>query len=357
VTKNINQRAFVLMPLATEFDDIYEYFIRGAVAEAGFDVLRADDIRNQRNILADIVQAVGDSDLVIADLSTANPNVYYELGLAHAFGKRVILLAQDIEDVPFDLRSYRVVTYTTHFSRINEAREELKRLALGARDGSVQFGSPVSDFSVISGPGPKPLISGGGQHLEDTKDDRGLLDFQNDLEDSFEIINSVLSEVGARFNSLTPEVIATGEQLQDTSNTSSKKRRVIVRTLASSLDEYAKWLRGGNATYRQALARISESLNALFSGEFVVEKDAVPQLHSFISTTLGVEENVRGSHQNFFGLIATMEGLPRIEKEFNRSKRNMAEELKELLNNIDQTLAVLSRARNAANQLLGTSKT
>lgn len=346
-------RAFILMPLASEFDDIYEYLIRGAVGEAGFDVVRADDIRNQRNILADIVQAITDSDLIIADLSTANANVYYELGLAHAFGKHVILLAQDIEEVPFDLRSYRVVTYTTHFSRINEAREELKQLALGARDGTVQFGSPVSDFRALSGPRATPIISGAEQGIAGTKDDRGFLDFQNDLEDSFEVITNVLGEVGTRFQSLNPEIVTTGEQLQDSANTSSKKRRVIVRALASSLEEYAKWLRGGNAQYRQALARISESLNALFSGEFEIEKDALPQLRAFISTMRSIEQQAQAGRETFYGLVGTMESLPRIEKEFNRAKRYMAEELKELVNNIEQTVSALARARNAATQLLG----
>lgn len=352
----MNAKAFVLMPLASEFDDIYEYLIRDAVGEAGFDVVRADDIRNQRNILADVVQAIGEADLIIADLSTANPNVYYELGLAHAFGKRVILLAQDIEEVPFDLRSYRVVTYTTHFSRVNEAREELKQLAFGAQDGTVQFGSPVSDFSVLSGSGSMMVASSRSQVLEGKKDDRGFLDFQNDLEDSFEIITNVLAEVGTRFQSLNPEVLTTAEQLKDSANTSTKKRRTIMRALASSLEDYAKWLRGGNAQYRQALARVSESLNALFSGEFEIEKDASPQLRSLISTMRIVEQQAQGGHETFSGLVTTMEALPRIEKEFNRANRNMTEEIKELINNIDQTVAVLARARNAATQFLGDSE-
>ncbi len=349
----MNPKAFVLMPLASEFDDIYEYLIRGAVSEAGFDVGRADDVRNQRNILADIVQAIGASDLIIADLSTANPNVYYELGLAHAFGRKVILLAQDIEEVPFDLRSYRVVTYTTHFSRINEAREELRQLAVGARDRTVQFGSPVSDFSVLSGSEPVTPGSVLPKDLEGRKDDRGFLDFQSDLEESFEIISNVLAEVGTRFQSLNPEVTTAGEQLRDSTNTSTKKRRTIVRTLASSLEEYAKWLRGGNGRYRQALARLSESLNALFSGEFKIEEDAFPALQSLISTMRGVEQQSQVGRESFSGLVTTMEAMPRIEKEFNRANKNMTDEIKELMNNIDQTISVLSRARNAATQLLG----
>jgi len=53
----MKQRAFVLMPFAPEFDDIYEYLIHGPLTGAGFEVMRADDIRNQRNILHDICRA------------------------------------------------------------------------------------------------------------------------------------------------------------------------------------------------------------------------------------------------------------------------------------------------------------
>ena len=60
--------------------------------------------------------------------------------------KPVILLTQAIEDLPFDLRSYRVVSYDTHFAAIKSARSELISLAKGAVDGSVPFGNPVTDF-------------------------------------------------------------------------------------------------------------------------------------------------------------------------------------------------------------------
>jgi hypothetical protein len=246
------------MPLATEFDDVYDYLIRDAVSSAGYEVTRADDIRNQRNILADIVEAIRTAALVIADLSAANPNVYYELGLAHAFGKAVILLAQDIDEVPFDLRSYRVVTYTTHFARMHEAREELKLLAAGARDGTVQFGSPVSDFSALSG--TAGLLGQAGDFRRDSADDRGLLDFQSDLEDSFQVISGVMQEVGRRFHALNPLVSATYEQLQDNANTSSKRKRAAMRALASSMERDTKWLHGNNTAYRKALAKICESL-------------------------------------------------------------------------------------------------
>ena len=86
----MQQRVFVIMPFSKEFDDIYEHLIDTPFSEAGYNVMRADDILNQQNILADIIQSIKDSDFIVADLSKANPNVYYELGLAHACEKNVI---------------------------------------------------------------------------------------------------------------------------------------------------------------------------------------------------------------------------------------------------------------------------
>ena len=80
------------MPFGEGFDEIYGLFIAGAITEAGFDPVRADDIRNQQNILKDVIAGIAESSLVVADLTGSNANVYYELGIAHGFKKRVILV-------------------------------------------------------------------------------------------------------------------------------------------------------------------------------------------------------------------------------------------------------------------------
>ena len=85
-------------------------------------MFRADDIRAHQNILKDIISALAESALIVADLTGSNPNVYYELGLAHAFRKRVILLTQQVDDLPFDLRSYRVIPYSTYFAEVAKAK-------------------------------------------------------------------------------------------------------------------------------------------------------------------------------------------------------------------------------------------
>ena len=94
--------AFVIMPFEDQFTTVFSHFIKPILEELGFNVERADDIENQRNILRDIVENIHNSALIIADLTTANANVFYELGLAHALRKPVILMTQSIEEVPFD---------------------------------------------------------------------------------------------------------------------------------------------------------------------------------------------------------------------------------------------------------------
>jgi hypothetical protein len=102
---------FVLMPFAGESRDWYEVAIRPAVEGAGFRCKRADEIFGAGPITEQIFRNIFDADVLLVDLSGKNANVFYELGVAHALGKPVVLIAQDIETIPFDLRSLRVIVY------------------------------------------------------------------------------------------------------------------------------------------------------------------------------------------------------------------------------------------------------
>ena len=82
--------AFVLMPFDDDFKVLYTSFIQPVLEQCGFVVEQAGDIENNRNILRDIISGINNSDLVVADLTGNNPNVLYELGLAHALEKPVI---------------------------------------------------------------------------------------------------------------------------------------------------------------------------------------------------------------------------------------------------------------------------
>ena len=104
-------KAFVVMKFEETYDDLYREVIRPVCEKSGFQVHRADDVFRPGIILQDIINSLLDSDLVIAEVTPPNPNVFYELGYAHALHKPTVLLARRGGELPFDISGYRVIFY------------------------------------------------------------------------------------------------------------------------------------------------------------------------------------------------------------------------------------------------------
>jgi len=116
---------FVLMPFKPEFDRIYQDQIRLAIEEVGLKALRADEVFSPTPIVEDIWTYIARSRIIVADVTDKNPNVFYELGLAHAIGKPVIILSQHKEDVPFDIAYIRYILYTDNADGWQKLKENL----------------------------------------------------------------------------------------------------------------------------------------------------------------------------------------------------------------------------------------
>jgi hypothetical protein len=135
----MNKTCFVIMPIGDQLADrnkfdiwleIYEDIIVPAVTKADPSIrcIRADELKITGSIIRDIVSYLFDSELVIADLTDKNPNVFYELGVRDAVGKPSILIAQHIEDIPFDLRSYRTLLYGTNQRAARKFQADLEKV-------------------------------------------------------------------------------------------------------------------------------------------------------------------------------------------------------------------------------------
>jgi hypothetical protein len=109
-----NGRCFVIMPFDKKFNATYET-IREAVEDSSLDFIckRADNIQGGGNVMQNVLEDIGRSEIVIADLSEHNANVFYELGVAHMVKEveKVIILIERAETVPFDLTSFRHMKY------------------------------------------------------------------------------------------------------------------------------------------------------------------------------------------------------------------------------------------------------
>jgi hypothetical protein len=102
---------FYLGPFAEPFDTIYKDHVVPALRSAGLGCSRADAIFSTEPVISDIWLGISAATLIVADMTGKNGNVLYEVGVAHAIGKPVILLTQDISEVPFDLRHRRCIRY------------------------------------------------------------------------------------------------------------------------------------------------------------------------------------------------------------------------------------------------------
>lgn len=109
---SIDDSCFVMQPFADPFGGYYETLFKPAIIQAGLRAVRADDeIFGSGKIMDQVWRGIRESKVLIAELTMRNANVYYELGLAHALGKPVVLIAADGEEVPFDVHHIRVIYY------------------------------------------------------------------------------------------------------------------------------------------------------------------------------------------------------------------------------------------------------
>lgn len=144
------------MPFQEGLTAVYEHGIKPLVESMGMQCKRADEIYSSQGILGDIWDSMQSAEIVIADLTGKNPNVMYELGLCHALWKRVILLSQNRDDVPFDLRAWRVLWYDFTFAGAARLKEELHRAieALRLDKGPESTLVPLSASTGVTHPPP-----------------------------------------------------------------------------------------------------------------------------------------------------------------------------------------------------------
>ena len=99
------------MPFAAEYADRFHYGISGAVHAAGFLCERADLAPFTGDVIAWVKERIDNAALVVADLTTANPNVYLEVGYAWGRGVNTVLIVSHGDELKFDVRSQRCLIF------------------------------------------------------------------------------------------------------------------------------------------------------------------------------------------------------------------------------------------------------
>ena len=352
---------FVLMPFDPEFDSIYDEVIKSSLELAGLSVKRADDIQNQRNILRDVFDGIVNSDLIVADLTNLNPNVFYELAIAHAFRKPVILITQNMDEVPFDLQPYRLIQYDVHFAKIGAARDRLTNDGKAFLAGERQFGNPFSDFSseysVHSRPQVHAQESNSQTRSGDTRasgekdqDDRGLFDHLIDVTEGYNQIATLIEEVTADLQGLTESVNATNNDITTISSNPSASSPVaaqrVSRRLAERISVFNQRLAEANSQYALITVAIEDSLEFVIG--FYVEgpEPGDSNIEEHVSSLTNFKTIAIDGRDSFLALANTMDELPRMERRLNREVTRGSTEIRTMAANIDRTIGSVDRALN-----------
>ena len=119
--------AFVVMQFTDQYDDLYDEVIKPVCKDLNIEAYRASDIYRPGVIFQDILQGLDESNVVIADVTPPNPNVFYELGYSHALKKPVVLLAERDTPLPFDISGYRVIFYDNTIGGKSAVETDLRR--------------------------------------------------------------------------------------------------------------------------------------------------------------------------------------------------------------------------------------
>ena len=122
---------FVLMPFEEPWSDDFYYFVKRVGEALQLKVVRSDDMFSREIVINDIWEMINLAGMIVAEISVHNANVFYELGIAHTLGKKVVLLRQEAgEQAPFDIAFWRYFEYGLTGAQVDRFKGKLERLFL-----------------------------------------------------------------------------------------------------------------------------------------------------------------------------------------------------------------------------------
>jgi hypothetical protein len=139
-------KAFVVMQFTESFNTLYEEVIQPVCSEFGYQAVRGDETFTSGSVLDEIIQSIQDASVVIAEITPNNPNVFYEVGYAHALNKPTILLCDKTRDkLPFDVSGFRTLFYEDSIGGKRRVQESLIKHLQSVRASE----EPVSSSVII----------------------------------------------------------------------------------------------------------------------------------------------------------------------------------------------------------------
>ena len=146
------KKCFVISPIGEpesetrkRSDQILKHVISPPLLECGYTATRADQISEPGMITSQVIQHIVDDELVVADLTDRNPNVFYELAIRHAIRKPLVQLIKRGEQIPFDVAGTRTIYVDHHdLDNVEEAKKEIIAQVRSLEKDPAKLETPIS---------------------------------------------------------------------------------------------------------------------------------------------------------------------------------------------------------------------
>ena len=334
-SRSIASVATVLLPHSGEFAQIGAYLVFPALNDAGLEVRTPSQRADEPNTVFAFVAEIKRSAVVVVDATGLDAFLLYALGVAHALGKPAVLLTQDIAELPFDLRSYNVVLYSTRLDEISRLKDDLRRMIEELHHVDYARATPVTDSG---GSSPAPAVHKVAVESEELP---GIYDLVPSSIEALEGITAATVEFGSLTERLGEAVQAQTAEMEAATargGPGAFSRQLLgVRTVTAHVDDYADEVAGILPRYGEQWATfIGDTMAWLELVDVQSDEDRevglafAEQLGEVRQVLVGAAEQVDG----FRGAVLALRAR-RLSKELGQSLGRVDRQLKEW---IDQVL-------------------
>lgn len=349
-------KVFVIMPFADDFFESYE-MIKEHFSD-DFEFSHAGEEDNQQNILADIIPPIYAADIVLADLTGLNPNVMYELGIAHSFNKKTIMITRDdLGSLPFDLKQYRAKDYSTHFKKFYDLIAYLEKNLQGARDGSVIFNNPVGDFMDRSKIAPEELFRKEIIKVDIPEGEMGFLDFLAEIEEDTENMTKDIQNMSSEMQIMSGGINECTAEIKRVNKTGGSGTASFVRKQSRKAAEYietfSKQLKAHNVTISSYWTKIEKNILGLIENNISARQENKEPLVKYMKALLKIKDSIVLSNESVQNLKETSLKNLGIERSMNQAIRFLDQDLSAYIDMTEQMINSIERIIGKSRFIIG----
>jgi len=323
----MTRKVFLIMRFESPFFELQENL---AEEFSDFEFLNVGEVDSQKNILQDIIESIYNADVILADLTGLNSNVYYELGIAHSFNKRVIQITQNIEELPFDIKQYRTLEYGSDYRVFKQFIKKLRLLLESVVEGEDLFSNPVNDFLKNADNLDLNTIRKENMISEEfDEEDTGFLDHLSDMEESIESftkhINSIaqgIAGLAEKMDNVTKDIERV-KKIGGSGVTSYIKKQAD--KISKDIDGLVKTMDISNEGILRDWQRVEISVLGIIESKFMENPDNQKEMKLLINQILDFKINIESTNDKVSSYKDSINNIVGTSRNLTKSARKLTQ--------------------------------